>query len=826
MDMKKTLLILFALVTSVGGFAADGDVFYANSVEGASVRYQVKSESAKTAEVYGISTSDRAIATDVTALTIPATVENAGETYTVTGITNYAFWSLGKLKTVTLPATIKECGTSAFRLSGITKVDIADVAKWCEISFASAGANPLYQLSLNRGTLYVNGVDVTEELVISGVTTIPDLTFKYVPVKKVVLAEGVRVLGSQVFYGSTTLEQVTFPSTITEIGSAAFGNCTAMKAVNLESAGGVAAWCGLNFASGSANPLQGADLYLQGVLAENLVIPSSVTKVNPYVFTRAKIKSVTFEDGVQEIGEQAFYQCPDLERVTFPASLKKIGSAAFGACSSMDEVNLLGDGGVAAWCNLDFASGSANPLSSAKNLYINGTKVTELTIPGSVTTVKPYVFNYASIEKITLSEGVKTVSTQCFYHCDNVTELTIPSSLQRVEASAFGTCNSLARVNINDLKEWCDIDFASGSSNPLQTAKFLYIGGEKVTELVIPDNVTAIKPYAFNYSGITSVTIPSTVTSIGQEAFFHCENLNDIICTGAPATVDYASTFDDRTRREATVYAPIASLADYIEHATWWNQFAQYGAEIKEGEDYTNTEDIEIPSGKTLRVRYTRNFKNNNWQAWFMPFDVEVAQLEDYFDIAIFDGAADDTEAFDENGLHLSYTYVKGAYVLEANKPYIVMLKKEWGNNYDLHIRADIQKIWGYDGVTEYAERFGICEFVGTYKTFTGLFDQTPTSDYYQWAMSGGLLCRAKTDAAKLQPYRWYLRIAKAEVDPAVYNVIDQLITFDVTDGYETAVERIATDVETDEAWYNLAGQRVERPTRGIYVKNGKKVLF
>ncbi|MBR1789192.1 MAG: leucine-rich repeat domain-containing protein [Bacteroidaceae bacterium] len=825
--MKKTLLVLFALVTSVCGFAADGDEFWVNSVEGIAVRYQVISEASRTAQVYGKSQSDKATTGSSRSftLTIPATVENNGVTYTVTGITNYSFWYVVNLKTVILPATLETVGTHAFYGCGITKLDIADVAAWSQISFANSGANPMLQLSKNNGALYVNGVE-TEDLVIPGtVTNIATMAFNYVPVKTVDLGEGVQTIGAQAFLGSS-LESVTFPATLTTIGSSAFYNCANMNKVNLRGSGGVAAWCNLDFAGGSANPLYSAkNLYLDGTKVETLVIPGSVKTIKPYVFTYGNFKNVELSEGVEVIKEQAFLGST-LESVTFPATLTTIEAAAFYDCANMNKVDLRGEGGVAAWCNLDFAGGSANPLQSAKNLYLDGTKVTELVIPGSVTTVKPYVFNYASIEKITLSEGVQTVGAQCFYHCDNVTELTIPSSLQTVEASAFGTCASLAKVNINSLKEWCDIDFASGSSNPLQTAKFLYIGGEKVTELVIPDDVTAIKPYAFNYAGITSVTIPSTVATIGEEAFYHCENLIDIICTGAPAEVSYASTFDNRTRSEATVYAPVASLADYIEHATWWNQFAQYGAEIMEGEDYTNTEDIEIPSGKVLRVRYSRTFKNNNWQAWFMPFDVEASELEDYFDIAVFDGAESDDEAFADGKLHLGYTYVKDASVLEANKPYIVKLKSQHGTNHQLQIRADIQKIWGYDGVTEFAESFGICEFVGTYKTFTELYDQTPTSNYYQWAMSGGLLCRAASDAAKLQPYRWYLRIAKADVDPAVYSVIDQLISFDVTDGYETAVERIEASVGTDDAWYNLAGQRVERPTKGIYVKNGKKVLF
>ena len=94
-------------------------------------------------------------------------------------------------------------------------------------------------------------------------------------------------------------------------------------------------------------------------------------------------------------------------------------------------------------------------------------------------------------------------------------------------------------------------------------------------------------------------------------------------------------------------------------------------------------------------------------------------------------------------------------------------------------------------------------------------------------------MCRGASSAARLNPYRWYMSIAKDDIpeeymlslQSASVNEMSMIVVYDATDK-ETAVESIEANAVADDAWYNLAGQRVERPTKGIYVKNGKKVLF
>lgn len=117
---------------------------------------------------------------------------------------------------------------------------------------------------------------------------------------------------------------------------------------------------------------------------------------------------------------------------------------------------------------------------------------------------------------------VKSIADKAFSRC-SLRSVTIPESVTTIGEYAFDNCSGLTCVNITDLAAWCKISFGSDSSNPLRYAHHLYMDGEEITNLVIPEGVTTIGDYAFRgCSGLTSVTIPESVTRIGDTAFYGC----------------------------------------------------------------------------------------------------------------------------------------------------------------------------------------------------------------------------------------------------------------------------------------------------------------
>ena len=207
---------------------------------------------------------------------------------------------------------------------------------------------------------------------------------------------------------------------------------------------------------------------------------------------------------VVAIGTQAFAACNKITSVTIPSTIKSIGDFAFGGYKIMDAVYITD---LVAWLEIEFSTSSSNPLCRAEKLYLNGELITDLVIP----------------------IGVQEIKTFAFFGAECIKSVTIPNSVTNVGENAFYGCTGLSAVYINKLSAWCKIDFINDFSNPLFYAENLYINGELLTEIIIPDNVEEIKNYAFfNCASLESITIPSTIISISDRALNGCSRLTSI----------------------------------------------------------------------------------------------------------------------------------------------------------------------------------------------------------------------------------------------------------------------------------------------------------
>ena len=181
------------------------------------------------------------------------------------------------------------------------------------------------------------------------------------------------------------------------------------------------------------------------------------------------------------------------------------------------------------------------------------TNIAIIELPDTIETIGSSAFyNCSNLESITLLDGVKTIENSAFQDCSSLMSMDVPDTVTRIGAYAFAACKELANITIgdgvnsigsvafegctgldsvyiNDLANWCQITFGNYSSNPLYYADNLYINGELVTEIDIPDSVLYISNYAFNgCKSITSVTINHEILGIGSSAFNYCDGLNEV----------------------------------------------------------------------------------------------------------------------------------------------------------------------------------------------------------------------------------------------------------------------------------------------------------
>ena len=280
-------------------------------------------------------------------------------------------------------------------------------------------------------------------------------------------------------FSGAQIQEVTIPESVEYISEYAFADCENLQRVNITD---LTAWCDIWFDWTEAYPLEcGADLYVNGRLIRDLVIPETVSSISEHAFRGGSFTSVTIPAGVTRVGYDAFRDCEDLEKVYITD--------------------------LAAWCGISFDGDTANPLLYARDLYLNGKLVRDLVIPETV------VGNVYDV-----TDAVYGVGEYAFVNA-SIESVTLPEKIERIGYGAFEGCYELEKVDVPSLETWCGIEFQDITANPLCCSGYLYVNGQQVKDLVIPE-VSRVRSYAFSGSIITSVTVPSSVYYIEESAFY------------------------------------------------------------------------------------------------------------------------------------------------------------------------------------------------------------------------------------------------------------------------------------------------------------------
>ena len=335
-----------------------------------------------------------------------------------------------------------------------------------------------------------------------------------------------------------------------------------------------------------------------------------VTSIGIYAFEGRVLTNVTIPNSVTSIGISAFEGC-DLTSITIPNSVINIGGSAFKCCSLTSVI----------------IPNSVTTIGSYA--FENCTGLTSVTIGNSVTNIGNYAFERCTgLTSVTIPNSVTTIGDYAFSTCIGLTSITIGNSVTSIGVGAFGFC-PLTRVNISDIVAWCKISFMGESSNPLTYAHRLYLNGEEIKDLVIPEGVSSINNFAFyECSGLISLVIPNSVISIGKHSFYGIDLESVISYVTEPFEIygkNSYRTFSLNTFNNATLYVPVGTIDKY-KAADGWKDFMYIEENSGGGEVPTTPEkcakpDINYQNGQLI---FTCNTEGATCQYSITDTDIRV----------------------------------------------------------------------------------------------------------------------------------------------------------------------------------------------------------
>ena len=269
---------------------------------------------------------------------------------------------------------------------------------------------------------------------------------------------------------------------------------------------------------------------LAGTASGDVVIPLMynelpVTAIGDCGFERKEnITSITIPNSVTSIGWNAFHDCTSLTSITIPNSVTSIADTAFWGCTSL----------------------------------------TSVTIPNSITSIGSGAFHdCTSLTSITIPSSVTSIADAAFWGCTSLTSVTIPNSITSIGPRVFSCCTSLVSIYVDAGNPNYSSDLAGILYNKNKTILLQVPGG--ITSVTIPNSVTYIGDDAFRgCTSLTSVTIPNSVTSIGEAAFYACTSLTSVTIPSSVTSIGWSAFYGCTSLTSVTVNATVPpSLAGF-----------------------------------------------------------------------------------------------------------------------------------------------------------------------------------------------------------------------------------------------------------------------
>ena len=438
-----------------------------------------------TAQVVKDQSSDMSVYKAYTTVTIPASVTYSNYTYPVTSLGTSAFEYCSNLQSVTLPASITAIYSDAFY--GCTKLGSVNLEEGLTTISQRAFYNcnltsvtiPSTVTSMGNKAFYGNPLtSVVWKPVNCSIGTGDDAPFYSAgsTITSFTFGDQVQTVPAYICRNLSKIDTIVLPASVKSLGQYAFAFCTSLKSINLP-------------VTQKTLPVS----FLEGCSAlETIELPATLTTINSDAFYGcSSLKEINLHEGITTISHRAFYNCK-LTSVTIPSTVSSIGNKAFHGNPLKSVVWKPVECGI--------STGEDAPFYSA------GSTITSFTFGDQVQTVPAYICrNLSKIESVVLPPSVSSLGTYAFAFCTSLKSINLPVTQKTLPSSFLEGCSALETIELPATLTTINSD--------------AFYGCTSLKEVNLHEGITTINHRAFYNCKLSAITIPSTVTSIGNKAF-------------------------------------------------------------------------------------------------------------------------------------------------------------------------------------------------------------------------------------------------------------------------------------------------------------------